>query len=196
MSILSRAINKCVRFLSNVIFNKEVSAQSYMLVSKQKEIALAIRKIIQQMNESIQYSDSASQILLQLKYHTLKVSEKTLPGISQVGFKVFSQTDEDGILLYIFSLIGFTNKKCVEICAGNGIECNTANLIINHGWHGLLIDGNEDLVKKGIEFYKKNPNTYVYPPTFIHSWITRDNVNDYNGPRFSDSTVRMITERE
>jgi hypothetical protein len=101
-----------------------------------------------------------------------------LPHLSQVGFKAFSQTDEDGILLYIFSIIGSATKKSVEICAGNGIECNTANLIINHGWHGLLVDGNEALVKSGIEFYKGNPHTYVYPPRFVHSWITRNNVNE------------------
>lgn len=100
-----------------------------------------------------------------------------LPSIKEVGFKVYSQTDEDGILLYIFSLIGTTNKKCGEICAGNGIECNTANLIINHGWTGLLIDGNADLVKKGKEFYQSHPNTYVYPPTFVCQWITKDNIN-------------------
>ncbi|MCP5060912.1 MAG: hypothetical protein GY936_00400 [Ignavibacteriae bacterium] len=55
-----------------------------------------------------------------------------LPPLSfnDVGFRLHSQHEEDGILLYIFSLIGTTNKKSVEICAGNGIECNTANLII------------------------------------------------------------------
>ncbi len=34
-----------------------------------------------------------------------------LPGLSEVGFKVLSQTDEDGILLYIFSIIGSTNRR-------------------------------------------------------------------------------------
>ncbi len=131
-----------------------------------------------QRSATIEYPDAASQIQLQLTYQTLKESGRTLPQFSQVGFKAFSQTDEDGILLYIFSIIGATNKKAVEMCAGNGIECNTANLIINHGWHGLLVDGNETGIKSGIEFYKKHPHTYVYPPTFAHSWITRDNVND------------------
>lgn len=46
-----------------------------------------------------------------------------------VGFRVHSQHEEDGILLFIFSLIGTTNMRSVEICAGDGIECNTANLI-------------------------------------------------------------------
>ena len=51
-------------------------------------------------------------------------------------------------------------------------------MIINHGWHGLLVDGNASYVKTGIRFYEKNANTYVFPPTFVHSWITRDNVNE------------------
>jgi hypothetical protein len=127
---------------------------------------------------TIQQHDAASQIQLKLTYWALAESGGTLPGLSQVGFKAFSQTDEDGILLYIFSIIGAVNKKSVEICAGNGIECNTANLIINHGWHGLLVDGNDVLVKQGIEFYKRNPHTYTYPPMFAHSHITRNNVND------------------
>jgi hypothetical protein len=61
-------------------------------------------------------------------------SHNALPKLAQVGFKAFSQTDEDGILLYIFSIIGTMNKISVDICAGNGIECNIVNLIINHGW--------------------------------------------------------------
>jgi hypothetical protein len=124
------------------------------------------------------YPDAASQLLLQMTYRALKEAGGALPDLGQVGFKVFSQTDEDGILLYIFSIIGATTNKSVEICAGDGIECNTANLIINHGWHGLLVDGKETAVKSGLEFYKRNPHTYVYPPKFAHAWITRDSVNE------------------
>jgi hypothetical protein len=123
-------------------------------------------------------TDPIAQLQLQLSYSALKESGRTLPGLGEVGFKAFSQTDEDGILLYIFSLIGSVSRKSVEICSGDGIECNTANLIINHGWHGLLIDGDEELVRNGTEFYSKNPNTRIYPPVFAHSWITRDNVNN------------------
>jgi len=55
----------------------------------------------------------------------------------------------------------------VEICSGNGIECNTANL-----WTVT-----SSLVEEGQKFYKNNRHTYVYPPRFVHCWITRDNVN-------------------
>ncbi len=121
--------------------------------------------------------NSASQLILRLTYRQLANSGMNLPSLSEVGFKAYSQTDEDGILLFIFSIIGTTNKKCVEICAGDGIECNTANLIINNGWTGLLVDGNAESVRKGQDFYQKHKATYIYPPTFISTWITRDNVN-------------------
>lgn len=133
---------------------------------------------IVQSPPAIQYANAATQLQLQLAYSLLKDTGHVLPGIDRIGFKTFSQCDEDGILLYIFSIIGVTNKECVEICAGDGIECNTANLIINHGWHGLLVDGNVRRVKNGIKFYERHTNTYVFPPKFVHSWITRDNVND------------------
>ena len=122
-------------------------------------------------------ADAASQLMLKLYFKHLVNSGMPLPPLSEVGFKVYSQTDEDGILLFIFSVIGTKNKKCIEICAGNGFECNTANLIINHGWTGLLVDGNSKLVQKGKEFYKKHTATYVYPPTFVSAWVTKDNIN-------------------
>jgi hypothetical protein len=121
--------------------------------------------------------DAASQLALSLTYHQLAASGATFPPLHDIGFKVYSQTDEDGILLFIFSIIGATNKRCVEICAGNGIECNTANLIINHGWIGLLFDGDPDLVRQGKEFYRANRATFVDPPAFVCSRIKRDNIN-------------------
>lgn len=121
--------------------------------------------------------NAASQLALKMAYQQLVRAKTILPSLNEVGFQAYSQTDEDGILLFIFSIIGTTNKKCVEICAGNGIECNTANLIINQGWTGLLVDGNQELVWQGKIFYGTHRATYVYPPTFLCAWITRDNVN-------------------
>ncbi|MDX2098481.1 MAG: hypothetical protein SFW36_11950 [Leptolyngbyaceae cyanobacterium bins.59] len=125
----------------------------------------------------LQPSDTIAQLQLQLTYKSL-MKLGCLPSPSTVGFKSFSQTDEDGILLFIFSIIGSFNKQSVEICAGNGIECNTANLIINHGWHGLMVDGNQALINEGLEFFMNHPQTHLYPPKLVHTWITQDNVND------------------
>ena len=94
--------------------------------------------------------DAANETLLQFEYRRhAREGQCRLP-FRDMGFKVTSQTDEDGILLYLFSLFGTSNKLCVEICAGDGIECNCPNLILNHGSHGLLVDGDPGLVARGI----------------------------------------------
>jgi len=89
-------------------------------------------------------------------------------------FKIKSQNGEDGILLYIFSKIGVKNKKFVEFGCGNGIECNTANLSINHGWSGLLMDGNKKNVIKAKKYYNQT-NGLV---KVIQSFITKENINN------------------
>lgn len=87
--------------------------------------------------------------------------------------KVYSQNGEDGILEHIFGQIGTTNKKCIEMCAGVGSECNTANLIINAGFEGLLYDGNKENVEHGRSFFEsKGVGDKV---RYIHKWITRSN---------------------
>jgi len=121
--------------------------------------------------------DQGVQVLLALKYRELHRDGRPLPGFDQVGFRSYSQNEEDGIILFIFSLIGTTNKKAVEIGVGDGTECNTANLIINHGWTALLFDGDRANVLRGQEFYARCPDTWVFPPTFVHAWIEMENVN-------------------
>jgi len=101
-----------------------------------------------------------------------------MPGLEEVGFRQHSQFEEDGILLYIFSVIGTTNKRVVEICAGKGIECMAANLIINHGWKGLLFDGDKNNIAIGKLYYRKHLDTFIWPPRLVQAWITRDNIND------------------
>jgi hypothetical protein len=122
-------------------------------------------------------ADPAAQMLLQFEYSRLVREGKPLPKIVDVGFQVYSQGDEDGILLFLFSVLGSTSKSCVEICAGDGSECNTANLIRSHGWYGLLVDGDRELVERGTQFFAKSRDTYVFPPKFACSWITRGNAN-------------------
>jgi hypothetical protein len=98
--------------------------------------------------------------------------------LSDVEFRTFSQNGEDGALLYIFSLIGTTNRQVVEICAGNGVECNAANLLITHGWKGLLVDGDERNVTFAREMYRLFQDTFIRPPAIASSWVTAENVND------------------
>jgi len=136
-----------------------------------------LTKIIPQTTQE-QYINRGIQISLAMKYCEHFERTNKILRFDDIEFRNHSQNGEDGILWYIFSLIGTANKQCVEICGGSGIQCNCANLIINHGWTALLFDGNQSLIKKGKQYYKKNPDTFIYPPKFIHAWITAENVND------------------
>ena len=122
--------------------------------------------------------DAVSQLILLNQYRDMAREQKNLPSFADVEFQAFSQNGEDGILLYVFGLIGMGERKSVEICAGDGIECNTANLIVNHGWNGLLFDGDKRLVDRGRTYYSRLGNTASFPPTFVNSWITRENINE------------------
>ncbi len=102
---------------------------------------------------------------------------KTLPDFNETGFKVFSQFEEDGKLLYIFSLIGMGTKTFVDLGSHDGINSNCANLAINFGWKGLFVDGDETVIKRGRSFYKKYPDFWSYKPVFLHSFITKNNIN-------------------
>ena len=53
--------------------------------------------------------------------------------------KKYSQNGEDGIIEFIFSMIGTTNKFFVEFGVGDSSECNGRNLI-EKGWQGLMMD--------------------------------------------------------
>jgi hypothetical protein len=122
-------------------------------------------------------SAQIGQILLRLQYEDLARRGEGLRKFQDVEFRCYSQNGEDGILLYIFSILGMTNRKVVEICAGDGLECNAANLLINHGWSGLLFDGDGDQVARGKAFYSTCRNTWTAPPTFVKSWITAEAVD-------------------
>lgn len=117
------------------------------------------------------------QIALILHYQSLVKQKKELPYLNDTGFRIFSQNDEDGILLFLFSVIGTQNKIFIEIGTGDGLECNCANLAINLGWHGIFIDGNENAVSVGKKFYENHPDTRIFPPLFKVALVNRENIN-------------------
>ena len=110
-----------------------------------------------------------------------------------VEFRNFSQNGEDGILLYLFSLIGHGNRRAVELCAGDGIECNSANLIVHHDWDALLLDGNPELIAKGREFYSQHQETSRLGPTLAAEWITVENVNQILTKHGYDDAIDFLS---
>lgn len=101
----------------------------------------------------------------------------TLPDFKDTGFRVFSQYEEDGKILFILSVIGMQNKTFVEIGSDDGINSNCANLALNFGYHGLFLDGNPRSIKRGTRFYSKYPHPWMYAPTFKCAKVTAENIN-------------------
>jgi len=115
--------------------------------------------------------------------------------LMESGFRVFSQNDEDGLLLRLFTHIGHTNRYVIEIgsnCNGSDIgipENLSANLIINHGWHGAVfeLDPTEcekmryffarDHATKHFHWDRQGQNTY-YSPLVVQQAVSPSNVNE------------------
>jgi hypothetical protein len=98
--------------------------------------------------------------------------------LTETGFRVYSQFEEDGILMYIFSVIGIEHQKFIDIGSGDGISSNCANFAVNFGWTGLFIDGDPANIRRGKAYYATNPDTKVWPPIFVNAFVQRENIND------------------
>ncbi|MGQ8336084.1 hypothetical protein ACUNWD_05990 [Sunxiuqinia sp. A32] len=121
----------------------------------------------------------ATQISQRQLYHYYQDCRKSgnLPLFKDTGFRVFSQFEEDGKLLFIFSIIGMENKTFIEIGSDDGINSNCANLYFNFGWYGLFIDGNAKAIKRGKKFFSKYPHSWNYSPKFICEKVQQENIN-------------------
>jgi len=111
-------------------------------------------------------------------YYQQAIRDGKRLNLDETGYRVYSQFEEDGILLYIFSAIGMGNRTFIDIGAGDGINSNCANLAVNFGWKGLFIDGNPENIERGRRYYTTNPDTCLYPPTFVNAFVQRENINE------------------
>ena len=117
------------------------------------------------------------QQMLVMHYKRLKESGD-LPIIQDTGLKVFSQFEEDGMLLYIFALLEMSNKTFIEFGSDDGVNSNSANLYFHHGFNGLFMDGNPKAIERGQYFFNKRPNITKKAPVFKHAMITAENINE------------------
>jgi len=125
-------------------------------------------------------SPSTKMILkrLYMSYRTMIAKGEKLPPIWDTGFRIFSQFDEDGIIVFLLGAVGIGPGKFVDVGGADGLSgSNCANLALNFGFHGLFIDANRGSTERGKEFYENHPDTFLYPPRFIHAIVKRSNIN-------------------
>ena len=75
----------------------------------------------------------------------------TLKMVNEYGKKIYSQFGEDGIINEILNRLKNDNldKYCVEFGARDGVsDSNTYNLIKNHNYKAVLIEGDKKYFKR------------------------------------------------
>jgi hypothetical protein len=75
--------------------------------------------------------------------------------------KVYSQTGEDGIIEKILEILPETDHWCVEFGAWDGLQSsNSRNLIENHQYQAVLIEGNLEKSQELKRNYARNVNVH------------------------------------
>jgi len=106
------------------------------------------------------------------------------------GYKVFSQTDEDGVIREVFRRIGVTSKTFVEFGIGNGLENNSHALLFDD-WRGLWIEAS----KRSVSTIRKEYAEIIRAGqlTVVQAFITRDNINSLIGDNFDATEIDMLS---
>jgi len=120
-------------------------------------------------------SSRLHQLQLLNQYSLMRTNPEVLPALSDVRFDVFSPEGEDGILLYIFGLLGFKSRRCVDIGGAGITVSNTANLVVHHDFQCLLLDGNPRATARTATAYRRYRPSHS--PMCVTSWITSENIN-------------------
>lgn len=90
-----------------------------------------------------------------------------------VGFKVFSQWDEDGIIQYLIHKLPIANKTFIEFGVENYVESNTRFLLLNDHWQGMVLDAR----KNDLHYIQHDKVYWQFDLQVKHGWITKDNID-------------------
>jgi hypothetical protein len=87
-------------------------------------------------------------------------------------FSGFSQNGEDGILDVLRRQLREANRYFIEIGTSDGIENNSAWLVVAERYNGLMIEGNARLVERA----RRTMVNYSIGAECVHLFVRRNNV--------------------
>ena len=140
--------------------------------------SIALR-VLDQTSAADRHSPATKAAVRQL-FATYQAQVRTgcPPRLADTGLRVFSEYEEDGLILFLLACCGVGPSTFMDIGAGNCVSgSNVANLAVNLGFHGLFIDGEPGRMKQGQAFYLRHPDTKAYPPVFVTEMVRTDNIN-------------------
>lgn len=117
----------------------------------------------------------SGSIMIELKRSLWESDKPFMPDTwDEFGFKIFSQSNEDGLIQYLIRKIDIPNKVFIEFGCSNYRECNTRFLLMHDYWDGFVMDGSEDNIKSIVDssiYWKHNL-------TAVSAFITKENINE------------------
>jgi hypothetical protein len=144
-----------------------------------KSVKLAYRKLRRRVPDQ-----GETTLLLLGKQMAWRVAE--MPpntDLRKVGFKVFSQWDEDGIVQYLINKIPIKNKTFIEFGVENYEESNTRFLLMNNHWQGMVLDA----CQEDVRYIQSDKVYWQYDLQAQSTWITKTNINSLlRGADFSE----------
>lgn len=142
-----------------------------------ERVSLSIKRRIKNAYKNIERklpSDSETALLLLGQQMARQVAKMPLnSSFREVGFKVFSQWDEDGIIQHLISHIEIPNKTFVEFGVEDYEESNTRFLLINNHWQGLVLDASSS----DIRYIQSDKIYWQFDLQAKQAWITRENID-------------------
>jgi hypothetical protein len=166
-------------------------------------------------NPNLVRDNSPHQALIKTYWLSLKKTAGEPLAMDDVGMSVFSQNNEDGILLYLFSRIGFGTRRSIEIgCNIDNTtiglpEGNSINLIVNFGFHGLIVDlekSNVDGLRhffstcfatrhfhQAVDVRNRRTNGTFYSPILLAEEVSTDNINQIAGSHGFTGEIDLLS---
>lgn len=89
-------------------------------------------------------------------------------------FSGFSQNGEDGILDVLRDQLSQSDRYFIEIGAANGIENNTAWLLVAEKYNGMMVEGNARLVARA----RRMLASFSIGAEFANIFVTQENVRE------------------
>jgi len=128
------------------------------------------------------------------EYRAAIAASRPLPPVTETGFRVFSEVDEDGVILFLLAAAGLDRGRFVDIGAGDCVSAsNCANLALNLGFHGLFVEADPERIEAGRRFYARRPDTRTHPPLTVQSFVSRENVDDVIAGAGFDGEIDVLS---
>jgi hypothetical protein len=142
------------------------------LISKKavkKKIKLIYKRLRRQTS-----SRTVTMLLLlgqQMSRHVASFPPNT--DFRKIGFKVFSQWDEDGIIQYLIRRLPIENRTFIEFGVEDYEESNTRFLLLNDHWQGMVLDA----CSTDIRYIQTDRIYWEFDLQAKCAWVTRENID-------------------